>query len=68
MTSEEKQQDRTVQKLMMADGRKDEPTLVSCDGFPILVFLGGPVHVLLLLVECPGILLQRSGSSDGGEH
>ena len=30
----EKQQDRTVQKLMMADGRRDEPVLIFLNSFP----------------------------------
>ena len=30
----EKQHDRTVQKLMMADGRREEPDLIFLNSFP----------------------------------
>ena len=47
LTSEEKQQDRTVQKLIIAAGREDESTLVSRGSFPIRESLDGvhPVHL-----------------------
>ena len=46
LTSEEKQQDKTVQKLRIAAGRADEPTLVSRGSFPIRGSRNGvpPVH------------------------
>ena len=40
LTSEEKKQDRTNQKVIIASGKEDEPTLVSRGSFPVPGVLG----------------------------
>ena len=55
LNSEEKQQDKTVQKLIIAAGREDGPTLVSRDSFPIRGSRSGVPLVHLLRVGPQGI-------------